>query len=520
MDSGRGNGEKGDSERRNKKMGGLWGGTGREGTGRGGKDEKGSGLSDLQLGYLNPVKENFLLESRNGPLRDTMEDIRISVLGMGYVGLASAMGYARHGFRTIVTATTPSKVEGLNNGKSPFYEPGLEELVRTEVDRGMLSATLDNIEAIRQSDVTFICVGTPSLPDGSADLTAVEAVSKEIGLAIRDKDGYHVVSTKSTVVPGTTENLVLPIVEQYSGKKAGVDFGLVMNPEFLRQGQAVHDSLNPDRIVIGEHDKKAGEIIHHIYRNYKTDTDEPVPILHVEIKAAELIKYAANSLLATKITFANEFSRICEKFNIDVYEVMKGVGLDFRINPMFLNAGCGFGGSCFPKDVNAIVALAKQIEVETPLMDAVLYTNDLQPMHLVKLIRDTVGDLSGKRIAFLGLSFKPDTDDTRATRALPIIQQLYKEGATVNAYDPKAYYKFKPLTDLPIGYMDSIDEALEGADFAVVQSDWQEIKDIDPAKFKTLMKKGLVIDGRRSYDPSSLIEAGVEYKGIGWKNRD
>ena len=449
-----------------------------------------------------------------------MDGIRISVLGMGYVGLAGGMGYAKHGFKTIVTATTPSKVENLNKGIPPFYEPELEGLVRTEVNRGMLSATLNNLEAIRQSNVTFICVGTPSLPDGSADLGAVEAVAKDIGIAIRDKDGYHVVATKSTVVPGTTENLVLPIVEKYSGKKAGKDFGLVMNPEFLRQGQAVHDSLYPDRIVIGEHDAKAGEVIHKIYRDYKNDKEEPVPILHVEIKAAELIKYAANSLLATKITFANEFSRICEEFNIDVYEVMKGVGLDFRINPMFLNAGCGFGGSCFPKDVNAIVALAKKIGVETPLMDAVLYTNDIQPMHFIDIIKETVGNLKGKTVAFLGLSFKPDTDDTRATRALPIIEKLYEEGAMVKAYDPKAYYKFKPLTDLPIGYMDTIEEALKDADFAVVQSDWQEIREIEPETLKRLLKKPIVIDGRRSYDPERLKKAGVVYKGVGWKNRE
>jgi UDPglucose 6-dehydrogenase len=410
-------------------------------------------------------------------------------------------------------------VENLNKGISPFFEPELEPLVKAEVDRGMLTATLDNVEAIKQSNVTFICVGTPSLPDGSADLSAVEDVCKQIGEAIRDKDEYHVVVTKSTVVPGTTEDLVRPIVEEHSGKKAGVDFGLVMNPEFLRQGQAVHDSLYPDRIVIGEMDEKAGAVIHEIYQNYKNDQGQPVPILHVEMKAAELIKYAANSLLATKITLANEFARICEKFNIDVYEVMKGVGLDFRINPMFLDAGCGFGGSCFPKDVNAIVALAKTIGVETPLMDAVLYTNDLQPMHLVEIIKDTVGGLDGKTVAFLGLSFKPDTDDTRSTRALPIIQKLYEEGATVKAYDPKAYYKFKPLTDLPIGYMDTLEEALDGADFAVVQSDWQEIKDVKPETFKRLLKTPVIIDGRRSYDPEAVKAGGVDYKGIGWKNK-
>lgn len=441
-----------------------------------------------------------------------MEKIKIAVLGMGYVGLASGMAYAKHGFKTICTTTTPSKAENLNKGIPPFYEPELEDLVREMVEKGLLSGTTNNIEAIEQSDVTFNCVGTPSLPDGSADLSAVEATSKDIGTVIRDKDDYHVVVTKSTIVPGTTENLVLPIVEKYSGKKVGKDFGLCMNPEFLRQGQAVHDSLTPDRIVVGEYDKKSGDIIEHIYSGYDC------PKMRCEIKAAELIKYAANSLLATKITLANEFSRICERFNIDVYDVMKGVGLDFRINPMFLNAGCGFGGSCFPKDVNAIVALSKKIGVETPLLDGVLYTNDLQPLHFVDLVKDTVGTLDGKTIAFLGLSFKPDTDDTRSTRALPIIKKFYEEGAHVKAYDPKAYYKFKPLTDLPIDYMDSWEDALRNSDFAVVQSDWQEIRDIKAEDFKRLLKNPIVIDGRRSYQPEELIDKGLTYRGIGWKN--
>ncbi len=474
---------------------------------------------EMNRGMNREMIRKFLIEAFNTVCLITMDEIKISVLGMGYVGLASAMGYAKHGFKTTVTATTPSKVSNLNKGISPFYEPELEDLVKEEVERDMLFATLDNVEAVKNSNVTFIGVGTPSLPNGSADLRAVKTVAREIGIALRDKEGYHVVCTKSTVVPGTTEKLVRPTVEKFSRKKAGVDFGLVMNPEFLRQGQAVHDSLYPDRIVIGEHTPKAGEIIHKIYESYKNDQGEPVPILHVEVKAAELIKYAANSLLATKITFANEFARICEKFNIDAYEVMKGVGLDFRINPMFLNAGCGFGGSCFPKDVNAIVALSRKIKVETPLMDAVLETNELQPMHFVELVRDTVGDLEGKTIAFLGLSFKPDTDDTRATRALPIIEEFYEDGATVKAYDPKAYYKFKPMTTLPVQYMDTLEEALDGADLAVIQSDWQEIRNIKPGTFKRLLKKPIVIDGRRSYDPTKLIKGGIIYRGIGWKNR-
>ncbi|UCF13651.1 MAG: UDP-glucose/GDP-mannose dehydrogenase family protein [Thermoplasmatales archaeon] len=443
-----------------------------------------------------------------------MDKIRIAVLGMGYVGLASGMAYAKHGFKTICTATTPSKAENLNKGIPPFYEPELGGLVKDMVEKGMLSGSTNNIKAIKESDVTFICVGTPSLPDGSADLSAVEATAKDIGTVLKDKNDYHVIVTKSTIVPGTTENLVLPIVEKYSDKKVGRDFGLCMNPEFLRQGQAVHDSLNPDRIVIGEYDKKSGDVLDRIYSGYDC------PKMRCEIKAAELIKYAANSLLATKITFANEFSRISEKFNIDIYKVMKGVGMDFRINPMFLNAGCGFGGSCFPKDVKAITALSKKIGVETPLLNAVLYTNELQPMHFVDIIKQTVGNLDEKTIAFLGLSFKPDTDDTRATRALPIIEKLYQEGAHVKAYDPKAYYKFKPLTDLPIEYMDTWEDALKNADFVVVQSDWQEIKDIKPEDFKRLLSNPIVIDGRRSYNPEEIIKNGVTYRAIGWKNLD
>jgi len=441
-----------------------------------------------------------------------MEKLKIAVIGMGYVGLTSAMAFANHGFRSICTTTTPRKAANLNRGIPPFYEPGLEDLVREMVEKGMLSGSTDNVDAVRQSYVTFICVGTPSLPDGSADLSAIEASTRDVGMALNDVDGYHVVVAKSTIPPGTTENLILTTLEKYSGKRVGVDFGLCMNPEFLRQGEAVHDSLNPDRIVIGEYDKKSGDVVEYTYKDYDC------PKMRCDIKAAELIKYAANSLLATKITFANEFSRICEKFDVDVYEVMKGVGLDFRINPRFLNAGCGFGGSCFPKDVNAIVALANCIGVETPLLDSVLYTNKLQPMHFVELIKDAVGTLDGKIVAFLGLSFKPNTDDTRATRALPIIKKLYDEGAKVKAYDPKATKNFERMTDLPVEYYENWEEALRNADLAVVQSDWKEIRDIEADDFKRLLKNPIVVDGRRTYEPNVMISKGVKYFGIGWNN--
>jgi UDPglucose 6-dehydrogenase len=441
-----------------------------------------------------------------------MKKNNVAVLGMGYVGLVSGMALAKHGFKTTCTTTTPSKAENLNKGISPFYEPGLDELVKERVGKGMLSGTTDNVDAIRQSDVTFICVGTPSLPDGSADLSAIEDVSKDIGSALKEKGEYHLVVAKSTIPPGTTGDLILPTIEEHSGKKVGADFGLCMNPEFLRQGSAVHDSLNPDRIVIGEYDRKSGDVLEGLYSVYDC------PKIRCDIRAAELIKYAANSLLATKISFANEFSRICEKFNVDVYEVMRGVGFDFRINPRFLDAGVGFGGSCFPKDVNAIVALARGKDVETPLLDSVLKTNEIQPVHFMDIIEFVMGDLEGKVVAFLGLSFKPNTGDVRATRALPIIEKLHEKGAKIKAYDPKAIQNFKRITDLPIEYIDEVDGVLSGADFAVVQSDWGEIRDISAEEFKKLLKQPIVFDGRRTYDPKNMISKGVRYYGVGWKN--
>ena len=445
-------------------------------------------------------------------------ELSVSIIGTGYVGLVTGATFAHHGIRTICIDVDGEKVRKINAKQVPFFENRLEPLLAEGIDSGLLIASTE-FSRIAETDVTFICVGTPSLPDGSADLSYVKNAARSIGEVIRDKKGYHVVGTKSTVLPGTTEELVLPILKETSGKQVDRDFGVVMIPEFLRQGQAVFDALHPNRVIIGEHDKRAGGVIHWLYEKHRHENGDAIPILHVEIKAAELIKYAANSLLATKITFANEFSRICENFNIDVYEVMKGVGMDFRINPLFLNAGCGFGGSCFPKDVKAIVSLTRELSVETPLLDSVLRTNEIQPLHLVDITRDALRDLKDKRIAVLGLAFKPDTDDTRETRALPIIEALYREGAKITAYDPEAIEGFKLLTDIPIKYANSIEDALTGADCAVIQTDWAEIKAIEPTTFKELQNQPIVVDGRRTYDPEKMAKSGITYRAIGWKNK-
>jgi UDPglucose 6-dehydrogenase len=441
-----------------------------------------------------------------------MEKPVVSFIGMGYVGLTSAATFAKHGFKTICTTTTDEKADNLNWGISPFFEPLLDDLVAEVVGEGLLSGSTNNVDTVKISDITFLCVGTPSMPDGSPDLSQIENASKDIGMGLKHAEGYRLVVVKSTVPPGTTEEVVLPILERYSGKSVGDDYGLCMSPEFLREGEAVSDSLNPDRIVIGEYDTRSGDFLELVFQDYDC------PKMRCSIKSAELIKYASNSLLATKISFANEFSRICEKFGVDVYEVMRGVGMDFRINPRFLNAGVGFGGSCFPKDVNAIVSYASRKGVETPILGSVLYTNELQPKHLFDLIKDKVGSLNGKVIAFLGLSFKPNTEDVRETRALPVIEMLFKEGAKINAYDPKAIDNFKVLTKLPISYYDDWRDALKGSDLLVVQSDWEEIKAIKVEDIKELLKSPIVVDGRRTWDPDELISKGIRYYGIGWRN--
>jgi UDPglucose 6-dehydrogenase len=441
-----------------------------------------------------------------------MGDKKITMIGMGYVGLVTGAAFAKHGFNTTCTTTTPGKAEKLNKGITPFYEPGLDELVKEVVDRSLFHGSTDNISCVKNSDVTFICVGTPSLPDGSIDLYHVEKSAEDIGKALAEMDRYHVVVAKSTITPSTTDSLILPILEEKSKKKVGKDFGLCMNPEFLREGAALQDSLHPDRIVVGGYDQKSIDTVMTVYEGFDC------PKFRTDLRTAEMIKYGANCLLATKITFANEFANICEFFDVDVYEMMKGVGMDFRINPAFLNAGVGFGGSCFPKDVNAITAVAKKKGYNPRILNAILDVNKTQPLRIIELIDEKAGGVSNKRVALLGLSFKPDTDDIRYTRALPIAESLVEKGADVIAYDPKAIENFKKLTQKPITYAASAKEALKDADICIIQSDWSEFKSLKPEDFIKLMKTPLIIDGRRTFDPEVFIEHGVRYLGIGWKN--
>ncbi|NYZ78897.1 UDP-glucose/GDP-mannose dehydrogenase family protein [Candidatus Micrarchaeota archaeon] len=438
--------------------------------------------------------------------------MRISIVGAGYVGLVAAACFANGGFKVLISTNDPKKIKMINEAKAPFFEPELGGLLRNAVKSGALKATNTRAEAILNSEVTFICVGTPSAADGSIDLSFIYAVAEEIGRSLRKKKSYHTVVVRSTVVPGTA-NRVKEIIEKLSGKTAGRDFGMCMCPEFLRQGNAVYDTFNPDRVVIGEHDKKAGNVLEKLFKKFYGR--KKVPILRMNTVSAEMVKYVSNSILATKVSFINEIANICEKLNgVDVYEVARGVGLDRRVGPLFLEAGPGFGGSCFPKDVNAILSFSRELGYEPKILQTVMTVNEEQALHVVDLARRSLGGLRGKRIAILGLSFKPNTDDMREAPSVRIIKKLLGEGAAVVAYDPVAENNAKKILKDAIEYAESAADCLAGADCCIVVTEWDEFKKIKPEMLKKMRGRSIV-DTRRIWNPEKLESAGFRYLGIG-----
>ncbi|WP_048056182.1 UDP-glucose/GDP-mannose dehydrogenase family protein [Pyrococcus sp. ST04] len=427
--------------------------------------------------------------------------MNISIIGSGYVGLVTGIGFAKLGNEVTFVDVDERKIELINQGIPPIYEEGLEELM--DELRGRYYATRDYEEAILNSDVTFICVGTPSLEDGSIDLKYVKSAAENIGKVLKKKDEYHVVVVKSTVLPGTTEGIVRPILEKHSGKRAFRDFGLAMNPEFLREGVALRDFLNPDRIVIGVQDERTRKVLEELYAPIDA------PKLVVDIKTAEMIKYASNAFLATKISFANEIGNICKKLGIDSWKVFEGVGLDHRISPHFFRSGIGFGGSCFPKDIRALISKAREIGEEPLILEAVLKVNEKQPFRLIELLKKHVSELKGRTIGVLGLAFKPNTDDVRETRAYPIIRRLLEEGAIVIAYDPKAMENFKhmyPDVGTKIKYAGSAREVLEVTDVILILTEWPEFEGLD-------YSGKIVIDGRRVRAAEKTAKV---YEGVCW----
>jgi UDPglucose 6-dehydrogenase len=421
--------------------------------------------------------------------------MKISIVGSGYVGIVTGIGFTELGNEVIFIDTDKAKINAINNQEPPIYEKGLEELMMKNRDK--YYATDDYSEAIDKSDITFICVATPSNENGSINLAYIKSAAKEIGKTLKNKSDFHVIVVKSTVVPRTTEEVVKPLIENESRKKAFEDFGLAMNPEFLREGNAIEDFFSPDRIVLGVKDDRTKSIFEELYVQFSC------PKLITDIKTAEMIKYASNAFLATKISFANEIGNICKKLGINAYEVFKGVGLDHRINPAFFRAGIGFGGSCFPKDVKALIAKAEEVGENPKIMRAVVEVNDRQPLKMLELLKKHIPNLKGKRIGILGLAFKPDTDDIRESRAIPIVERLIEEGAKIIAYDPKAMDNFRKLFP-QIEYTSSAENVLN-ADAVLVVTEWDEFEELD-------YTEKVVIDGR-------MIERARKaaiYEGVCW----
>jgi len=442
-----------------------------------------------------------------------MIDKSISIVGTGYVGLCTAVGFASRGYKVVASTHDPEKAELINKGVPPFFEYGLEEMLQKVVKKGYLKCVLDREEAVLNTGITIISVSTPSQPDGSIDLRFIESSAREIGEALNKKDAYHLVVVKSTVVPGTTENMVKPSIEEGSGKRCGVDFGLCMNPEFLREGSALYDTLHPDRVIIGEHDEKSGDILESLYRDFLGE--EMPSMIRTNLPTAELIKYANNAFLATKISFINTIANICEKIpGADVTVIAQGVGLDKRINPLFLRAGLGYGGSCFPKDVKALISFSKSLGYSPVLFKAVEDVNNVQPYRAVRLAKKLVGDLAGKRVAVLGLAFKPETDDMREAVSIKVISKLLDEGASVVAYDPKAFVNARYVFGDRIEYARSSIDCLKDAECCIVVTEWEEFKQLEPGDFIKYMKNPLVIDGRRIYSPQKFGQE-VKFAAIG-----
>lgn len=413
-----------------------------------------------------------------------MRETQISVIGGGYVGLVTAACFAELGHPVSVIEIDPGKAEAINAARPPIHEEGLAELLERHAGRRLSAGT--TYDPLPASDLSFICVGTPSAPDGSADLSMVRAAGRSIGEALRDLDRPHVTVVKSTVPPGTTERVVIPAVREHSGRG---DIGFSMNPEFLREGAAVADFMHPDRIVIGAGSAAAGDAVAAAYRGVDA------PILRTGITAAEMIKYASNALLAAKISCANEIGNLCKRLGIDAYEVLAGAGMDPRIAPRFLEAGAGFGGSCFPKDVSALIRLAEDLGEDPCLLRSVLAVNDRQPLRMVALLERRLGGrLQGRRIAVLGLAFKEHTDDVRESRAIPVIRSLLERGAEVAAYDPLAASAMRALLPGP-EYCASAADALAGADACLVMTGWPEFRNLS-TEFD-LMRSRIIIEGRR-----------------------
>ncbi|MGI6246766.1 MAG: UDP-glucose dehydrogenase family protein [Pseudochelatococcus sp.] len=432
--------------------------------------------------------------------------MRVTMIGAGYVGLVSGACFADFGHVVTCVDKDPAKIAALEKGHIPIFEPGLADIVASNVQAGRLFFATELTEAVRSADVVFIAVGTPSRRgDGHADLTYVHQAAREIAAAI---EGYTVIVTKSTVPVGTGDAVEAIIREV----RPDADFAVVSNPEFLREGAAIADFKRPDRIVVGTEDERAGEVMRALYRPLYLNQS---PLIITNRRTAELIKYAANAFLATKITFINEIADLCERVGANVQEVARGIGLDNRIGPKFLHAGPGYGGSCFPKDTLALVKIAQDADSPVRIVETVSAVNEVRKRAMGrKVIAACGGDVAGKTVAVLGLTFKPNTDDMREAPSIAIIRTLQDAGATVRAYDPEGVEQAKTVLDGVI-YAENVYAAIDGADALVIITEWDAFRALDLDRVKQLLREPVVVDLRNIYPPQDLLGRGFTYVSVG-----
>ncbi|MFB6363165.1 UDP-glucose dehydrogenase family protein [Paenibacillus elgii] len=428
--------------------------------------------------------------------------MKIAVIGTGYVGLVSGVCFADLGNEVICVDKVASKIAMLRQGKVPIYEPGLREMIQKNVAAGRLSFDDELSGAVRQSDIVILAVGTPSLPSGEANLAYIEQAAQEIALAM---NGYKIVMTKSTVPVGTNER-----IQQIIGQFSGHPFDVVSVPEFLREGSAIQDTLYPDRIIVGTDSVRAGETVVGLHRPL---TDN---IIVTDIRSAEMIKYASNAFLATKISFINEIANICEKLGADVTKVAEGMGYDKRIGSSFLQAGIGYGGSCFPKDTGALIQIAGNVNYEFKLLKAVVEVNKDQRFNVIAKLKETLGDLKGKTIGIWGLAFKPNTDDVRDAPSIEIVETLLAKGASIRLYDPVAMSTFKAVVNDPsLVWCDDPYETAEHCDALCLLTEWDEFRQVDLVQTEALMKQPILIDGRNVFSGEQIAITNFSYYSVG-----
>lgn len=436
--------------------------------------------------------------------------MKIAIVGTGYVGLVSGACFAEMGLDITCVDTDTRKIEALDAGRIPIYEPGLEELVRRNVAGGRLHFTTDLAGCLDGMEIVFSAVGTPMGEDGAADLSQVLEVARTFGRHIRR---YTLLVTKSTVPVGTSEKIRAVIREELAARGADIPFDVASNPEFLKEGAAIKDFMSPDRVIVGVESERARKLMARLYRPFLLNNFR---VMFMDVASAEMTKYAANAMLATRISFINEIANLCDLTGADVDMVRKGIGADIRIGNKFLYPGSGYGGSCFPKDVKALARTAREHGYEMQVIEAVERVNERQKSIVFEKLRQELGDLRGCRIAVWGLSFKPETDDIREAPALVVIRLLLDAGAEVRAYDPAATEECRRRhPELDIAYSTTMYEAAEGADALVLMTEWKQFRMPDWSRLHAAMRGALVVDGRNIFDREELAAAGFRYRGIG-----